>query len=86
MDTEVFAELTKKNPPHVEMRIVSLLLEYTERIKKASVIRKSTLWYQKRKTGSRQKNQIYNTVSQNQAEQKGEVTMCTRAATANDLW
>ena len=39
METEVFAELTKKNPPHVEMRIVSLLLEYTERIKKASVIR-----------------------------------------------
>ena len=24
MDTEVFTELTKENPPHVEMRIVSL--------------------------------------------------------------
>lgn len=71
MDTEVFAELTKKSPPHVEMQIVSLLLEYTERIKKASVIRKSTLWYQRNKTGSRQKNQIYTTVSQIKQSKKG---------------
>jgi hypothetical protein len=35
------------------------------------------------KSGSRQKNQIYNTVFQNQGEQKGNVRMSTGAAKAN---
>src|SRR5215216_3963388 len=51
--------------------------------KRLCIISKSTLWYQKRKIWLKAKEQIYNTVFQNQGEQKGNVIMSTGAAKAN---
>jgi hypothetical protein len=87
IETEAFAKLTKKNPRHMERReLYHCFQKVQTESKSLGIISKSTLWYQKGKSGSRQKNQIYIAVFQNQGEQKEDNIMSTGVAKANRCW